>query len=149
MAKFQWLNDESQLQEMVFGELDSRLSDLVAQIRLVDGGFALVRFFKANANTLRTVDDIAFRLHQAAPAVEKGLRAMMKLNLVQRVEAGGVTWFGMTRDPERRRMVHDVCGWQDRWRARLAQIEQVVNGIPSLALEGKVPIASEIRKVAR
>ncbi len=147
MAKFQWLNDESQLLEVVYGELDTQLSNLVAQIRPIDGGFALLRFFKSNANTLRTVDDIAYYLHQAPPAVERSLRAMVKLDLVRRVEVGGVTWFGITKDPDRRRMVYDLCAWQDRWRKRLAQIDQVINGKSGLSPEGKVSIGSELKQV--
>lgn len=149
MAKFQWLNDESQFEQVVYGELDARLSDVVAQIRLVEGGFALLRFLKSNANTLRTVDDIAFRLHQPTPAVEKSLRTMSKLNLVRRIQAGGVTWFGMTQDPDRGRLVRDLCAWQDRWRSRLAKIDQAINGRPGLAPDGRVLVIPEFKRVPR
>ncbi len=149
MTKFQWLNDESQFEQVVYGELDARLSAVVDQIRLVEGGFALLWFLKSNANTLRTVDDIAFRLRQPTATVEKSLRAMSKLNLVRRVQAGGVTWFGMTLDPDRGRLVRDLCAWQDRWRSRLAKIDQAINGGPDLAPDGRVPVISESKRVPR
>lgn len=149
MAKFQWLNDESQLQQVVYGELEPQLSNLAAQIRLIDDGFALLRFIKSNSNTLRTVDDIAYYLHQTAPAVDKSLRALLKLDLVRRVQVSGVTWFGMTRDPQQRRSVQDLCAWQDRWHKRLTQIDQVVNGKTGLASEAKATIGSELKQLPR
>ncbi len=128
MPKSQWLSDESQLQEMVCEELDAHVRDLFAQVRQLDGGSALLRFLRSHVNTLRTADDIAYHLRQPAPVIERTLRGMLKLGLVRRIDASGVTWFGITLDPDRRRLVRDLCAWQDRWQARLEQIEHVICG---------------------
>jgi hypothetical protein len=128
MAKFQWLDDESNLHEMVYGELDTHLRDLFTQVRLLDGGGTLLRFMQAHANTLSTVDDIAYHLAAPAPAVEKSLRTLVKLGLVRHIDAADITLYGITNDPDRRRLVRDLCAWQDRWHTRLTQIERAIEG---------------------
>ncbi len=128
MTRFQWLDDESRVQEMVCGELNPHLRELFIDVRRIDGGLALLRLLNSHPNTLRTIDDIAFHLQRSAPSVEKSLRGMVNLDLVRRIEAAGVTVYGITRDPNRARQVAELCEWQDRWHQRLAQIEQLVNG---------------------
>lgn len=128
MTRFQWLDDESRVQEMLCGELGPCLWELFSEVRLIDGGLELLRLLHLHPNTLRTIDDFAFHLHKPAPVVEKGLRAMVKLGLVRRIDAASVVVFGITRDPDRRRLLVELCDWQDRWHKRLAQIEQVVDG---------------------
>lgn len=128
MTRFQWLDDESRVQEMLCGELGPCLWELFSEVRLIDGGLELLRLLHLHPNTLRTIDDFAFHLHKPAPVVEKGLRAMVKLGLVRRIDAASVVVFGITRDPDRRRLLVELCDWQNRWHKRLAQIEQVVDG---------------------
>src|SRR5512143_3600099 len=100
MTRFQWLDDESRVQEMLCGELGPRLRELFSEVRLVDGGLALLRLLNSDPNTLRTIDDFAFHLRKPAAAAEKGLRGMVKLGLVRRIDAANITVFGVTRDPE-------------------------------------------------
>lgn len=150
MTRFQWLDDESRVQEMLCGELDPRLRELFSEVRLVDGGLALLRLLNSDPNTLRTIDDFAFHLRKPAAAVEKGLRGMVKLGLVRRIDAANITVFGVTRDPDRRHLLGELCTWQDRWHKRLAQIEQVVDGkIPASAFHPDVigSVTSELSQV--
>ncbi len=132
MAQSQWLNDESRLQEIVYAELEAPLRELSRQIQRLDGGNALLHFLLAQAGTLRTVDDIAYHQCQPAHAVQKSLRGLIRLGLVHHVDAAGVSLYGITRDPERRRWASDLCAWQDRWQARLAQLERAIGGAASI-----------------
>ena len=124
---------EPSLQELVCAELDPRLNDLFARVRPLDGGFTLLRFFAANANTLRTADDVAYHVGMSASAVDKSLHALSHMGLVRRVQAAGITLYALTEDPLKRRTVRDLCAWQDRWQARIAQIDRLINGQPSPA----------------
>ncbi len=128
MARFQWPDDEVRIRQMVLDDLGSGMRQLFAQISAVDGGWALLRFLDRNTNTLLTLEDIAFRLGELSSTIDNAACLMVELGLMQSVQAAGITLFGITSNPDRRRLVHALCSWQDHWHARLAGIERVING---------------------
>ncbi len=104
------------------------MRQLFAEISAVDGGWALLRFLDQNTNTLMTLEDIAFRLGESRGTIEKAACLMVELGLMRSVQAAGIGLFGITETPDKRRLVHALCSWQDHWHARLAGIERVIGG---------------------
>ncbi len=128
MARFQWLDDETHIRQVVLEELGAGTKDLFAQVSLFECGCPLLRFLDQNANTLMTIDDIAYHLVEPYGEVACSLDKMIEMGLVRRVEAAGLVLYGVGEEMDKRRLIHDLCQWQDRWLARLAEIERVING---------------------
>jgi hypothetical protein len=128
MARFQWLDDETHIRQVVLTELGAGTKDLFAQVSSLECGCSLLRFLDQHANTLMTIDDIAYHLVEPYGEVACSLEKMIGMGLVRRVEAAGLVLYGITEEPDRSRLIHELCQWQDRWLARLAEIERVING---------------------
>lgn len=128
MARFQWLDDETHIRQVVLDELGAGTKDLFAKVSSLECGCSLLRFLDRHENTLMTIDDIAYHLVEPHSKVARSLDEMIDMRLVRRVEAAGFVLYGITEEPDRRRLVHGLCQWQDRWLARLAEIERVING---------------------
>ncbi len=128
MVGFQWLDDETHMREMVLADLGGGMKDLFAQASSLDGGCALLRFLDQHANTLMTSEDIAYHLVEPQAKVSDALDRMINLGLVRRVNAAGLVWYGVTEQPDKRRLMHNLCEWQSRWRTRLDEIERLING---------------------
>ncbi len=128
MTRFQWLDDETHIRQLVLEELGAGTKDLFAQVSLFECGCSLLRFLDQHANTLMTIDDIAYHLVEPYEEVACSLEKMIEMGLVRRVEAAGLVLYGVSQEMDERRLIHDLCQWQDRWLARLAEIERVING---------------------
>ncbi len=128
MAGFRSLDEASPIEKIMFDELGTKPLELFYRVREIDGGCALLHFLNANANTLRTIDDVAYHLIETPAAVERGLDALLDLGLARCVDAPGLRVFGITADPEQRQYVRELCHWQDRWHARLLRIARVIDG---------------------
>ncbi len=128
MARFQWLDDETHIRQVVLDELGAGTKDLFAQVSSLECGCSLLRFLDQHANTLMTVDDIAYHLVEPRGKVACSLDKMIEMGLVRRVEAAGLALYGVTERSDRRRMMRGLCQWQDRWLARLAEIKRVIDG---------------------
>jgi hypothetical protein len=128
MARFQWLDDETHIRQVVLEELSASRKALFAQVSSLECGCSLLRFLDQHANTLMTIDDIAYHLVEPYDKVACSLAQMIDMGLVRRVEAAGLVLYSVTEEPEKRRVIHGLCQWQDRWLARLAEIERVING---------------------
>jgi len=126
MATLEWLDDESLTPEILLAELEQNVRALFNQVCAFDGGGALLRFLDAHANTLMTIDDIAYHLTEANATVESGMRAMAQLGLARKIEVQGFRFYGITTDPAQRQLVRELCAGQDRWHARLERIERSV-----------------------
>lgn len=129
MDTTRWLDDESRIQQAVFGELESKTRQCFDRLRVLEGGLALVRFLHQRANTLMTTDDIAYhlRLYPYA-AVARSLHALTEMGLARRVRVGNLVLFGLTADARQRELVHALYVWQERWLARVNSLEQVIGG---------------------
>lgn len=128
MPQLQWLDDEQLIHDRMLEELEKRMQNMLNQLRGIDGGLALLNFLYANANTLMTIEDIAYFLKQPHTVVERNLYTLVDLGLARWTNVVGLTFFGLTADPERRQLVRDLFDWQKRWQARLARIESVIEG---------------------
>ncbi len=126
MPQFQWLNDEQI--DLVFEEMPKRVRQLFDRVSTCEGGLPLLRTLEANPNTFKTPEDLAYSVQLPEAEVESSLYALVNLGLVQWMNVAGLVFFGLTPKPEQRQLVHDLCAWQDRWRARLAHIEHVIDG---------------------
>ncbi len=128
-----WLDDESRIQQAMFGELEFKTRECFERLRVVEGGCALVRFLARRTNTLMTADDIAYYL-QAYPGIANTLHCLVEMGLVRCVRVPDVVLFGLTDDPEKRELVCRLCNWQDRWLTRVARLEHAIRGrAPNLA----------------
>jgi hypothetical protein len=116
--------------DLVMSELDEKSSSLLALISERKCGFELLRFLNATANSLHTIDDIAFYVGKTCAEVEAGLNALEELGFARRLDVTGLVFFGAPSDPAHRRLLSSLCAWQDRWSAfiaRLARIDQFLD----------------------
>lgn len=128
MPQFALFDDMSFVQTVFLEGLSIRLRDVFDRICSLDCGWPLLIFLNDNPNVLMTDDDFAYLVDEQAPMVQSNLYAMIDLGLIRQIEVAGITLFGMTRNPEMRQVVRDLCAWQNQWRKRLAQIDQLING---------------------
>ncbi len=129
MDTTRWLDDESRIQQAMFGELEGKTRQCFDRLCGLEGGLALIRFLHQRANTLLTADDIAYHLSLYPYAVvARNLQALAEMGLVRRVRAGNVVLFGLTEDSKKRELVRALYVWQDRWLARVNSLEQVIRG---------------------
>ena len=128
MATRPYLFDHEQMaQDLVMSELDEKSKSLLALIYERKCGIELMRFLNARANSLHTIDDIAFYVGKTGTEVEAGLNALVELGFARRLDVMGLVFFGAPSDPAHRRLLSSLCAWQDRWStfiARLARIDQ-------------------------
>lgn len=121
-------DDESTLGELVLAELSKDARALFAKVSAIECGCVLVRFLHAHAKTLRTADDMAYRLAQPHAEVERGIHALVDLGLVQKVHVSKLVLFGITQDKKKLLLVSELCDWEKRWHARMAQITCLLDG---------------------
>jgi hypothetical protein len=109
-------------------ELDDFAQALFGEIAKLEYGLELVRFLSTTSLTLRTCDDIAYRLDAPTASIERDLTALTRLGIVQAIPVDRVVFFQFSADSAFSRVIQDVCAWQDRWGARLQQITHTVFG---------------------
>jgi hypothetical protein len=127
----EWLDDETVFQNALLAELDEQTQALFRQVRALDYGMSLVRFFIEHEHVLSTVEEIAFHLNALLAKVENSVYALEQLGLARQVDVADIALFGVTPDPGRRQMMRDLCAWQERWHSRLARVERAINGSTS------------------
>lgn len=109
--------------------LDENVRVLYQQVCSIAGACPLLRLLNSQANSVLTSDDIAYHLKQPQAVVERNLRQLVELEWVRRVALADCTWFGLTTDSQKRKIVQELFAWQDRWSARLEQIKYAINGV--------------------
>ena len=122
----EWLDDESVLRSVLLTELGEQTRSLFEQIRTFNSGMPIVHYLVDNEHTLATVEEIAFHLNEPATKVKSDIYALEKLDLVRQVDVADLALYGMTMDLGRRRLMRDLCAWQEHWHARLARIERAI-----------------------
>lgn len=128
MLELDSFDNDKGAQEIVLSDLDETIRDMFARVCMGKCGIALLRFLDANASSLHTAHDIAFHMRAPDAEVECELAALVELGLARVQTAAGLAFFGATTDPARRRLMRDLCLWQNRWQGRIARIEQLVFG---------------------
>ncbi len=128
MRETDWNANELLSPRALLADLDDNARPLFAQVRKLDGGLSLLRLLHSKANTVLTVDDLAYHLNQAAPVVERTLRRLVELGWARQIDLKDCSWFGLTTDPQRRQLVAELVTWQDGWNARLEQMRHTING---------------------
>ena|SRR5690349_20199114 len=126
--KLEWLDNQSVLRSALLTELGEHEQTLFEQICTFNCGIQLVRFLVENERTLATVEGIAYHLNEPPAEVESDLHALEKLGLARQVDVADLALFGMTMDSGRRRLMRDLCAWQEHWHTRLARIERAIDG---------------------
>jgi hypothetical protein len=101
---------------------------LFKQLCMLNCGIQLVRFLVENKHMLATVEGIAFHLNEPAAKVESDLHMLEKLGLARQVDVADLALFGVTMDSGRRRLMRDLCAWQERWHTRLTRIGRAIDG---------------------
>ncbi len=128
MDRVQWLDDTAGVQKAVLDDLATTAQEWFERISALESGCALVRFFNERANTLLSLEDIAYHLIEPHAVMAGTVDALPKMGLIRCVPVAGVVLFGLTEDPKNRILVHTLCDWQERWRTRAASIERAVQG---------------------
>jgi len=117
----QFVNDPF-LEQLPLGELDESERTVRAHLARLDCGFVLMTYLHAKANTLSTANGIAFRLRLSRDLVEQALPTLLELGLTRRLDVGLTLW-GFTMDPEKRKTVERLVDLRDQWQTRVERIE--------------------------
>jgi len=112
-------------------KLDTGVQNLYSQVCALAGACPLLRLLNSQANSVLTADDIAYYLKQPQSVVEHNLCRLLELGWLRQVALPDCTWYGLTTDPQKRKLVNELFAWQDRWSARLEQIRHAINGLPA------------------
>lgn len=123
------------LETLLLAELGQLERNLFAQVASLPCGIPLLAFLHEQPNTFSTLDSITFRLNKSQSAVESSLQGLLKLGLVQRLDVGLTLW-SLTSDAEMRQAAGELVQWQNRWRVRLARVEQAIEGKLSVEASG-------------
>ena len=131
MGAFEWLDDESLARGFLLSELEEDERTMLTEVWDITGGCKILCFLIANANTLLTTSDIAWLLKEPHADIENAIRGVVELGLAKRLDVGGIALYGFTGDPGRQHLAHHLATWRERWRTRVARIEQLVEGTPT------------------
>ncbi len=121
-------DDGSRLRELILNDLDGEERRLFEQVHSLDGACAILGYLDEHRNEVLTADDLAFHSQEPPPIAATAVRGLIALGLLRRVDAQGMTFFGLVAEPSRRERVHKLFNWQRGWRSRLALIENLVDG---------------------
>ncbi len=127
MDELTWANDLFSVATLV-SSLGENARSLFTQACSLEGGLALLRLLNGKPNALLTAEDYAYYLHQAAATVERNLKRLVELGWARQVDTHDCSWFGLTSDSHRRRVIAELCNWQDGWNERLDKIKVSING---------------------
>ncbi len=119
---------EQEIRDLPFRELDEPKQNLLARIQQLDCGCPLVKFMIDRPRELLTADDIAFHLNESPACIETTLHKLIQLGLARCQEVTGITFFGLGREARWLELVRDLCAWQQRWQARLTQLQNLLSG---------------------
>ncbi len=128
MERIVWDDNVLPSPQTLIAGLDESVQALFRQLCGLDGGSRLLRFLHANSNSVLTVDDIAYHLKQTPSTVECNLHKLVELGWARRLDLPGLTWFGLTADPQKRKIVRELFAWQEHWNARLERIRLAIEG---------------------
>lgn len=128
MPRLHWLDDERIVQDMLFEDAENHVRDLFCRLLALDGGFDLLLFLATKANSLMTVEDIAYFVKQPPTTIKSTLEAMVDLGLARRADVVGLAFFGLTTDSKQQQSIHDLLTWRTKWRSRADRIGSVIDG---------------------
>jgi len=128
MIALQAIDDETHTREIVLEDLGGDARDLYGKLGALRCGHLIFRLFVARENTFWTVDDIAYYICQSSTGVTRDLESLVELGVARRVDAAGVSLYGVTDDPTLQSAMHDLFNWQVRWQTRLQRINRMILG---------------------
>lgn len=128
MTRLDLLNGDPSFQRLLLADLSETAKALFTRIWQLDTGPALLRLLRAHPRTSMTADDIAFQLGESPQLVERDLKSLVRLGIVQITRVSDFTAFCLTSDDEHRLLVQELCTWQGRWEARLSKMRHIVLG---------------------
>ena len=131
MNELRWEDLDAISTVKLAANLDASVRALYQQVCALSGACPLLRLLDSQANSVLTADDIAYYLKQVQSLVERNLDSLVELGWVRRVALPDCTWYGLTTDPQKRQLVHELFAWQDGWSARLEQLRHAINGLPA------------------
>jgi hypothetical protein len=123
-----WFEEESHLDELLFGELDDQTQKLVRSVHHLDCGCALLRCLSERSQEWLTAEDIAFHVKSSPACVGSSLQGLSELGLVRRWDILEIPFWGLATSPRQRRRVQTLCTWRNHWQALLTRVEKLVEG---------------------
>jgi hypothetical protein len=140
-------DNEQIAQNLILSELDEKSRALFDQICDRQCGLELLRFLSTHANSLHTIEDIAFYVGKTYAEAECGLSALLELGFARRLDVMGLSFFGALSDPVHAKLVSSFFAWQDRWCtfiAKIARVDQLldVKGAPGITLNESPAIST-------
>ncbi len=141
MLHLHWLDDERLTQDVVLEEAENHVRDLFDQLQALEGGLDLLTFLATKANSLMTVEDIAYFVKQPPATVNSTLEAMVELGVARRADVIGLAFFGIAADSQKQQSIRDLFTWRKAWRSRADRIESVLDG----KTERRIPLSRPVR----
>lgn len=132
MVMAQSFDQDQVIQKLVLGDLDEKILQILNQLCVGKCGVALLRYLDVHANSLHTLEDIAYSLRESCSDVECGLNTLQELGLACELRIAGISFFGATPDQNGRVRIRELRAWQERWRVRIKRIERLVDGKPEI-----------------
>ncbi len=122
-----WPYDNAELfQDTLPGSRASLVRHLFDQIIVLDGCFPVLYYLETNSNTLHTLTDIAYHLHQSRDMVKQNLAHIAAWGLARQVNFAGISFYGITAHFERRLLVQELCVFHYHWQAAQDQVEDTL-----------------------
>lgn len=128
MLNYKLPDDQTLIQEMLFSDLSLEAQTLFAQLCRLEYGNLILYFLHSCASTQLTLDDLAYHLHQPLTHLEKDLRALERLGLVQATRIIELTFYGITSDLAKLRLLRELWNWQTQWDSRIDAMQRLIWG---------------------
>ncbi len=123
-----WFEDESHLDELLFGELDEPTQQLVGRVHQLSCGCALLRFLSERPRESMVAEDIAFHLKSSVACVRNSLEGLTALELVCRRDILGMSFWGLATSNRQHRRVQTLCTWRNHWETLLIRLGNILEG---------------------
>ncbi len=140
MNELDLLEGDPFFERLLLADLGEAAQALLDRILQLETGPALLWLLCTRPRTSMTADDVAFQLGASPQVVERDLKSFLRLGIVRTTRVSDFTIYSLTYDPERRRLVHELGAWHDRWEARLSKIRHIVWGQGEETREADSPL---------
>ncbi len=128
MLDLTWLDDDRRLFDLLLAEMTPDERALFGRVSELGADLGLLNVLERKSNSLLTAQDLAAAVGRFPDGVEDQLEGLVEAGLARRVRILDSMFYGLTENPERRRLARDLVRWRDRWEERLTRMLGLLNG---------------------
>lgn len=112
--------------DMMLADLSEKARTILVELEQTEWGGLILKFMHANPRTSLTSDDIAYHLAKPCAEIERDLRKLAQLRLVQTQQVAQIIFYTLTQEPSRQQLAHELCAWQRSWEMRIQALAQSI-----------------------